>query len=296
VAGSTVNLGRNEFAARLPLALLGALAALATYALGARLRRPRAGLYAALALMCSPLFLFESRQLTSDVGAVTGAALAMLGFAGLAWPRGPRSSRAIAGDAALVIAGLVLGQLAVGMLLGVLIPLASAALAALPFAWPRAEQRSVRGFAAAAAGASVLVLIVVATMLFDLEPAQPGQRAVFGQTLVAAKEYLPWLAGTWRSGEAPVTSTFKLDHQPGRLRHVPLVGARAHRRAAAGDDRRPRPGSLGRPRHRRLGDRQLPPRLPLAARLRRPALPGPAGAGAGRRLLPRRPPHRQARG
>src|SRR5436190_3725734 len=41
VAVSTANFGRSELAARLPLALLGVAAALATYGLGARLRRPR---------------------------------------------------------------------------------------------------------------------------------------------------------------------------------------------------------------------------------------------------------------
>src|SRR5262245_8536212 len=77
IAIFTANFGRSEFVARLPLALLGVVAALATYGLGARLRRPRAGLYGAVALLASPLVIFQARQLTSDIGAVAGAAIAL---------------------------------------------------------------------------------------------------------------------------------------------------------------------------------------------------------------------------
>lgn len=205
VAIFTVNFGRSELIARLPLALLGVAAALATYGLGARLRRPRAGVYAAVALLASPLFIFQARQLTSDIGAVAGGAIALFGLAGLAWPRGPRGPLLVAADAVCVAGGLTLGLLDAGLFLGVLVPVAAAALAALPFA---RRDRQARLFAAVAGGVTLLLLGIIGTQLFHWAPAQPGERALFGQTLVASKDYLPWIGGTWRAGEAPVTSTF----------------------------------------------------------------------------------------
>src|SRR5215475_5337302 len=83
IGASTSIFGATELAARLPLALLGIAGALATYALGARLRCRRAGLFAAVVLVTSPLFLFQSRQLVSDVATATASAIAMLGLAGL---------------------------------------------------------------------------------------------------------------------------------------------------------------------------------------------------------------------
>src|SRR5687767_6962766 len=45
IAGGIKLFGTSELAARLPIALMGVLGALATYFIGARLRRPRAGLF-----------------------------------------------------------------------------------------------------------------------------------------------------------------------------------------------------------------------------------------------------------
>jgi 4-amino-4-deoxy-L-arabinose transferase-like glycosyltransferase len=205
VASFTATFGRSELVARLPLALLGVAAALATYGLGARLRRPRAGLYGAVALLASPLFLFQARQLMSDMGAIAGGAIAMFGLAGLAWPAGRRRPLLDAVDAALVAAGLLLGLFSAGLFLGVAVPLSASALAALPFV--RRDRRA-RAFAAAVGGASLVVLLAVFFQVFHWEPAQPGARAVFGQTLKAAREYLPWIGGTFRPTEAPVTATF----------------------------------------------------------------------------------------
>src|SRR5262249_23841091 len=45
-------------------------------------------------------------------------------------------------------------------------------------------------------------------VIFHTESAQPGARALFGRMLVGARDYLPWLGGTWRKGEAPVAVAF----------------------------------------------------------------------------------------
>src|SRR5688572_23942453 len=63
--------GPSELVARLPIAIMGMLGAVATYFLAARLRRPRAGVFAAVVLLASPLFVFQSRQLVSDVVTTT---------------------------------------------------------------------------------------------------------------------------------------------------------------------------------------------------------------------------------
>src|SRR5262249_48955959 len=110
VAASTQIFGASEFAARLPLALLGVAGAAAVWARGKRLGRPRAGLFAAVILVSSPLYLFQSRQLNSDVGTVVASTIAMVGLAGLIW--GDR--RWI--DGAIAVVGLVLAHLADGIL------------------------------------------------------------------------------------------------------------------------------------------------------------------------------------
>jgi hypothetical protein len=126
------HIGSNETGARLPLALLGLLALLATFYLGRRLASPRAGLIAALILVSFPLFLFESRQLMSQIGTVTGSALIVLGLVGLAWPadrRGQRAAWAHVIDVALIAAGSILGYYSGAALLGLVVPFGAVAMA-----------------------------------------------------------------------------------------------------------------------------------------------------------------------
>ena len=199
IGTSTRIFGPTELAARLPLALLGILGALATYALGARLRCRRAGLFAAVVLVSSPLFLFQSRQLTSDVATVTASAIAMLGLAGLLWGDRPWL------DGPLAILGLVMGHLSDGLLLGAFIPLAGAAVAAIATLWQ--EERRPRA-AIALSAAAVVAFLWVFFSVFDVVSAQPGQLGVFGKTLLPAKHYVPLLGGQWRTGAAPANATF----------------------------------------------------------------------------------------
>lgn len=111
--------GTHEFGARLGGALCGVLAILAVYWAGLGLFRRRAALLGALALGSMPLFLFEARQLTSDMPLVAGLALAMGGLGRWLWPsNGER--RPI--DLVIAGAGLFIGLLAGGALLGVVLP------------------------------------------------------------------------------------------------------------------------------------------------------------------------------
>lgn len=125
---------RSELGARLPLAFLGLLALVATFFLGKRLASPRAGLIAALVLPSFPLFLFQSRQLMSHIGVVTGSAFVVLGLVGLAWPEADRGARALGRlvlDVALVVVGAVLCYCAAAAFMGIVVPFGAVALACL---------------------------------------------------------------------------------------------------------------------------------------------------------------------
>jgi 4-amino-4-deoxy-L-arabinose transferase-like glycosyltransferase len=210
--------GVGELSARLPLALLGLIAVMATYALGARLKRPRAGYYAAIVLACSPLFLFESRQLTSDVATLACQAVAMLGLVGLVWPeRGRYHPVWTTIDVLLAWIGLRGGFLAAGLLVGVLIPLAGVSLAALvalvgrlrePGPAPAVPLHVLAVGTAIVGVATLVVLYVSVDKIYDWLPAQPKQLQLLGKTLAPAKGYIPAIGGLWRAGPAPATSSF----------------------------------------------------------------------------------------
>jgi 4-amino-4-deoxy-L-arabinose transferase-like glycosyltransferase len=125
--------GDKELGARLPLALLGILAVLATFFLGRRLGSPRAGLLSALTLLAFPLTVFQSRQLMSQIGLAAGSALTVLGLVGLAWPaRGADGRHApwrYAVDAALVLAGAAVSYLSAAALMGIVVPFGAVGLA-----------------------------------------------------------------------------------------------------------------------------------------------------------------------
>ena len=190
-------LGVSELGARLPLALLGIAGVMAAYFLGARLRSPRAGLIAAIVLVSSPLHLFQSRQLTSDVATASAAAIAMLGLLGLLSPRAGASGLARAGDAALAALGLGLGALGGGVLLGVLVPVASIAVAsavALGTEHAAANSAAPRALRMTTLLFGGLTLALVALVVTRLDGT--GFSAVLG--------------GTLRKGPPPAGTTFDL--------------------------------------------------------------------------------------
>ncbi len=130
------NIDDSDGGRRLPLALLGLLTVLASAGIAMRIGGARAGILTSLVLLAMPLLVFQSRQLLSEIGIPAGAALTLYGLIALgATPSEARArSRllpivdAIVAVAALV-AGVIIGFLAGGALLGLLVPLGAYAVA-----------------------------------------------------------------------------------------------------------------------------------------------------------------------
>jgi len=118
--------GTSEFGARLfgALASIGAL--MAVYWAGLGLFRRRAALIAVLALGATPLFALSARQVTTDMPLVAALALTLGALGRWAWPPdGQRRPR----DLAIGLAGLLLGFMGGGAVLGVALPSLAVALA-----------------------------------------------------------------------------------------------------------------------------------------------------------------------
>ncbi|WP_428264777.1 ArnT family glycosyltransferase [Haliangium sp.] len=184
--------GDKELGARLPLALLGVLCVLATFFLGRRLGSPRAGLMAALILLSFPLLVLESRQLMSDIGAVLGNLLAVLGLVGLAWPQGGRGHHPLwhyPVDVALTVAGLAIGYDAAGMLLGVAAPLGGVGLASLAGLTAAGERQPDGGSGRASVGLGLGLMGVGLSLLVA------GEMMTLDRAIVLGGGLLPALAG-----------------------------------------------------------------------------------------------------
>lgn len=109
----------GEFGGRIGNGLCAILAILAVYWAGLGLFRRRAAVLAALTLGSFPLFVLESRQLISDMPLIAGLALALGGLGRYAWPGdGVRRLR----DLGVAAAGLLMGYLSGGAMLGVALP------------------------------------------------------------------------------------------------------------------------------------------------------------------------------
>jgi len=106
LAIAPVRLAAGELAAYLVVPVLGAIAVLCTYGLGARLHSRPAGVAAAALLATSPVFLFQLVQPMSDVAVTAWWALAFL-FALLPLPAAALAAGAAAGLAVLTRPNLV---------------------------------------------------------------------------------------------------------------------------------------------------------------------------------------------
>lgn len=118
--------GVSEIGGRLPLAIAGILTLLCIFHVGRRLLSERAGMLAALVLATTPTFLFQSRQLASDVPLYLALACSVGGLAAFVWPVNGKRCRV---DLLLGALGLVLGFLAGGLVIGTALPLLALALA-----------------------------------------------------------------------------------------------------------------------------------------------------------------------
>ena len=112
--------GLVDWAGRLPLALWAVVGALVTFIFVARHARPRAGLYAVVALVTMPLYFMQARTMLGDV--VTMAAFAMAFFGGLGALIEHRSTPVAIGWGLVAVVGLVAGFSCRGVLFGVATP------------------------------------------------------------------------------------------------------------------------------------------------------------------------------
>jgi hypothetical protein len=212
MAKSLGSFGVTETGARLPFAIMALLGLLVVYYTGATLFSRRAGLLAAIALMSAPGYILQARQLLSDVFLVVPSAAAFLGAALLLWPRSGRHTAAnVATGAGLLGVGLLLGYLAGGALLGVVLPLGAVSLATL-LAW---------GYRTSSAAA---------------DPGDAGGAGGGGGTLVAVGvgPHFP-AGGLARTGYlipfvvlgalTLIIAGFTIDHVAAATRYSPLVGA-----------------------------------------------------------------------
>ena len=215
---------------RLPFALLGILTVLAAAGIAMRRAGPRAALITALVLVSMPLLVFQSRQLTSEIGTAAGATLIIYGLLAI------RPQRSVVGviDSAVgalaLAVGLVLAFAGGGALLGLAVPLLAYAaagtfgacavadagravrnggLAVLRVVWPRgaigrerSTYRGSDGMALVATLAAIGVLAVLAYQCFSLDQpkafAVPPQRELLDHAIVPSNCWSSALGGVWR--------------------------------------------------------------------------------------------------
>lgn len=211
--------GPSELGARLPLAVLGLIAVAATFLLGWRIGSVRVGIISALVLVSMPLFLFQSRYLTSDIGALCGGALVVTGALGLSPLAGARRGLAlslIAVDLGLIVIGAWMSYAAAGALLGLVVPFGAVGLAGVAwFALDRAPAATGDGESATEVGnavkltslaalvCAIAAVVFVLAAMFELRDAMPGERGVLGTTFDAVTGYVRELGGTWRPQPDP---------------------------------------------------------------------------------------------
>ena len=228
------NVADSDAGRRLPLALLGLLTVIATAGIAMRLCGPRAGILTGLVLLSMPLLVFQSRQLTSEIGTAAGAALTLYGLLAIG-TRGPLAILDSFVGAAAIAVGVVIGFYAGGALLGVLVPIGAFAVAyGLGFSflrtlgrasrrgaisigqrmhWKWAVGREVTHEASAepvgeqlkALVATLAVLGIAALLVHEIytliEPQPwvvPAQRAVLGKAIVPGGCWSSSLGALWR--------------------------------------------------------------------------------------------------
>ena len=169
VAAGFKIVGIGELGGRLPIALTSVLVLLACFYAGTGLIRRRGALFGSFVLATTPAVLLGARQLTTNAPLLLGAALALGGLARLVWPAddAPPPLRPLHG--LVGVAGLVLGQYAGGVLVGVIAPLATIAIA-LAAAAPQGPRTP---WALATGGVATLLLTVAGWIWGHPSPYSP---------------------------------------------------------------------------------------------------------------------------
>ncbi len=228
--------GVSEFGARSLFFLLALFTALATFALGNRLRGPKAGLISAIVLIACPLFLFQSRQLNSEMGAMAGGVFLLLGSVGLASPLPGRPLWKSALDAVLLFAGAAFGYYSAGFLIGVLAPLGAIALALVVSTFSDTAADPLDSSSQSLASKTHLKIAAVLASLgflalagyfvfgvFDWVEAGENEFSIFGKTFHASPEYQNLIAGKWRT-EGDLKVNFNSLFQQLALGLFPWIG------------------------------------------------------------------------
>ncbi|MCB9557239.1 MAG: glycosyltransferase family 39 protein [Deltaproteobacteria bacterium] len=112
-------IGVGELAGRLPIALCAILTLLLLYRTGRKLFDPTVGMAAAFIAGTTAVFIFQARQMTSDMVFFATSVAAIGGMLSYLWPADGQRSRL---DLALAFLGLALGPLARGFVVGGLYP------------------------------------------------------------------------------------------------------------------------------------------------------------------------------
>jgi hypothetical protein len=205
------HLSDDDTGRKLPLVLLGLIAVLATAGTAMRIAGPRAGLLAAIAVLSMPLLVLQSRMLTSELGTAAGAALIVYALVALSRPYRGRGAPGLVLDAlgatAALAAGVGLGFVGGGALLGLAVPIgafAAAGALGVPFvrALVRKQVRPAELPALVATLAVAGVLGLLAWQIYDVKDPHPGivpqARQILGQAIVPEGCWSWALGGVWR--------------------------------------------------------------------------------------------------
>jgi 4-amino-4-deoxy-L-arabinose transferase-like glycosyltransferase len=169
--------GLHDWTGRLPLALWGFAGVAVLYEMVARLIDRRAGLYAAIALVTTPLYFMQARTMLGDIVTMSALAIAFSGLAGAMFDTAEGRPAWLG----VAFVGLLAGYFTRGLILGVAVPALALGLTWLVLAASRegdatSPETDLLGGVVLAIGAVALGLGLRA--LFRTGPDQPLVRSV----------------------------------------------------------------------------------------------------------------------
>jgi 4-amino-4-deoxy-L-arabinose transferase-like glycosyltransferase len=185
--------GLHEWSGRLPLALWGIVGIVCLYWLLARLVDRRTGVYGALILCTMPLYFLQARTMLGDIVTMASVSIAFAGLGVAVFDR-ESSLRNRIGAGVLGAAGLVLGFMTRGLLIGVALPALGVGLTWAVMVASPSRTRDLIGDLVGAAG-----------LLIGAGAAVLGSAALFRAT---ATEYSLWVGA--QISNQPKFPTFDL--------------------------------------------------------------------------------------
>ena len=180
--------GMGAVSGRLPLALFAIGGLVALWLWLRRMVSPRAGTYATLVLATMPLYFVHARTMLGDATTMASLVLAFAGLSIVVLDPSPRGGRDL-GWGLAGVAGLALGFLSRGGVIGVAVPALGVSIAwALVAMHPSPSDEAPRPRAA----------IAIALLLLGLGSLALGVRGFLGATALA---YSPWLGAAVVAGQ-----------------------------------------------------------------------------------------------